>query len=408
VTKPERYELTPLDIASGVVLGHEPSAPEPDEPADARNGPAPIEALERAILPALHRQPCLVSFSGGCDSSAVLGVAARLARREGLPLPIPATNRFPEVTTSDESKWQELVVTHLGVDDWIKLEFTDELDAVGPIAGRVLRRHGLLWPFNTHFHVPLLEAARGGSLLTGVGGDEVLSRSRWERAAAVMTGQVMPEPRDVLRVGFAVSPRPVRARALRKRIPAGFPWLRERACREVTAAWAAEAAAEPIRWKARFRWLRGIRYRKASMSSLALVAADSDVRIVHPLSDVQFSAALARLPRGRRFADRNHAMQLLFSDVLPSEILLRRTKAWFDGAFFNQHSGRLVESWNGEAVDPELVDSRELRAVWTSPQPDGRTFTLLQAVWLASAGRQAREVASVGDGFEQALGGGRE
>jgi asparagine synthetase B (glutamine-hydrolysing) len=408
VTKPEPYELTPLDIASGVVLGHEPSSSESDEPAVVRNGAGPIEALERAILPALVRPPCLVSFSGGCDSSAVLGVAARLARREGLPLPIPATNRFPEVTTSDESNWQELVVAHVGVDDWIKLEFTHELDSVGPIAGRVLRRHGLLWPFNTHFHVPLLEAAGGGSLLTGVGGDEVLSRSRWERASAVMTGQVMPEPRDVLRVGFAVSPHAVRARVLRKRIPAGFPWLRERACREVTAAWAAEAAAEPIRWKARFRWLRGIRYRKASKSSLALVAADSDVRIVHPLSDVQFSAALARLPRRRRFSNRNQAMQLLFSDVLPSEILVRRTKAWFDAAFFNRHSESLVECWNGEAVDSELVDSHKLRAVWTSPQPDALTFTLMQAVWLARAGRRCREVASVGNGFEQALGGERE
>ena len=408
MTRPEPYELTPLDIASGVVLGHEPAPDKSEEPAEAWNGAGPIAALERAILPALLRPPCLVSFSGGCDSSAVLGVAARLARREGLPLPIPATNRFPEVSTSDESKWQELVVDHVGVDDWVKLEFRDELDAVGPIAGRTLRRHGLLWPFNTHFHVPLLEAARGGSLLTGVGGDEVLSRSRWERASAVMTAQVVPVPRDVLRVGFAVSPRVVRARVLRKRIPAGFPWLREEACRQVTAAWAAEAAAEPMRWRPRFRWLRGIRYRKASMSSLAVVAADADVRMVHPLSDARFSAALAYLPRRRRFSNRNQAMQLLFSDVLPREILVRRTKAWFDAAFFNRHSESLVETWQGEAVDPELVDRRELRAVWTSPQPDARTFTLLQAAWLAAARRRSPQFASVGDGLEQALGRERE
>jgi asparagine synthetase B (glutamine-hydrolysing) len=406
VTRPERYKLTPLDVASGLVFGHEPVSAEPEEPAEPRDGPA--NALERAILPALLRPPCLVSFSGGCDSSAVLAVAAGLARREGLPLPIPATNRFPEVSTSDESKWQELVVAHVGVDDWIKLDFTDELDSVGPIARRVLSRHGLLWPFNTHFHVPLLEAARGGSLLTGIGGDEALSSSRWERASAVMTGQVLPVPRDVLRVGFAVSPRAVRARVLQRRIPAGFPWLRDRARREVTAAWAAEASREPIRWQARFRWLRGVRYLKVSMSSLALLAADTHVRIVHPLSDVRFLAALARLPRLRRFSDRTNAMQLLFSDVLPEEILVRTTKAWFDGAFFNRHSESLVETWQGEAVDPELVDTRALQAVWTSREPDGRSFTLLQAVWLARAGRRSPELASVGNGLEQALGGGSE
>ena len=39
---------------------------------------------------------------------------------------------------------------------------------VGPIAQRVLRRHGILWPTNVHVQVPLLEAARGGTLFTGI------------------------------------------------------------------------------------------------------------------------------------------------------------------------------------------------------------------------------------------------
>ena len=39
---------------------------------------------------------------------------------------------------------------------------TDELDSVGPVAQAVLRRHGPLWPFNAHFHMPLLERASGG------------------------------------------------------------------------------------------------------------------------------------------------------------------------------------------------------------------------------------------------------
>ena len=48
-----------------------------------------------------------------------------------------------------------------------------ELDAVGPYAQRMLRGHGLVGPFNAHFHLPLIDAARGGSLLTGIGGDEL-------------------------------------------------------------------------------------------------------------------------------------------------------------------------------------------------------------------------------------------
>jgi hypothetical protein len=396
-----QHQLTPLEVSCGLVFGHEPDAAEPEDPAEGRDGP--VEALERAILPALLRPPCLISFSGGRDSAAVLAVAARLARREQLPLPIPATNRFPDVSASDESLWQEQIVAHVRVEDWIKLDFTDELDAVGPIAGRALRRHGLLWPFNAHFHVPLLEAAQGASLLTGIGGDEALSASRWTRASAVMSGQVLPVPRDLVRVAFALSPRPLRSRVLRRRMPAGYPWLREHARREVSAAWAAEAAAEPIRWRARFRWCEGLRYLKVGISSLAVLAADADVRIVHPLADARFGAALARLPRRRRFSNRAEAMRLLFSDVLPEQILVRTTKASFDRAFFNRHSEGLVKNWRGEAIDCELVNGRELRGVWTSPEPDARSFSLLQSVWLAYAGRQSSEAVSVGNGLEQAL-----
>ena len=56
-------------------------------------GLTPLAALEEAILPALRRPPCLVSFSGGRDSSCVLAAATRAARREGLQPPVPVTLR---------------------------------------------------------------------------------------------------------------------------------------------------------------------------------------------------------------------------------------------------------------------------------------------------------------------------
>src|ERR1700749_707865 len=67
----------------------------------AAPGVSAREALESVIRPALERSPCLVSFSGGRDSSAVLAAAAALARREGLPLPIPATIVFPAAAATD-------------------------------------------------------------------------------------------------------------------------------------------------------------------------------------------------------------------------------------------------------------------------------------------------------------------
>jgi hypothetical protein len=43
----------------------------------------------------------------------------------------------------------------------------------------------------------------------------------------------------------------------------------------------------------------------------------------------------------------------------------------------------LAEEWNGEGVDAALVDHEGLRAEWSKPQPDARTFLLLQAAALA-------------------------
>jgi hypothetical protein len=73
-----------------------------------------------------------------------LAVAVEVARRHGLADPIPATIRVPAAQRADESAWQERVVAHLRLDDWLRVEFTDELDAVGPIARTALRRRGLL------------------------------------------------------------------------------------------------------------------------------------------------------------------------------------------------------------------------------------------------------------------------
>jgi asparagine synthase (glutamine-hydrolysing) len=372
--------LSSLEIACGLVFGVE----QPELRLPRGIAETPVAALERVILPALRRPPCLVSFSGGRDSSAVLAVATRLARRERLPLPIPATNRFPSVETSDESGWQERVVVHLGLSDWVRLEFDDELDCVGPYATRVLRRHGLLWPFNAHFHAPLLERARGGSLLTGVGGDEAFSPPSWLRATRVLSGRAWPVPRDVLRVGFALAPRRVRRRVIRRRAPGGmFAWLREPVRRHVLDLWADEASTEPLRWRRRCGWWLSLRYVRLGIKSVGLLAADEDVLVQHPLASAELAAAMAALSVGRRFGGRSAAMLALFGDMLPEDALKRQSKASFDRAFWSTHSQILLERWNGEGVDRSLVDLEALRRVWSGTDPDPRSFTQLQAAWLA-------------------------
>ena len=347
----------------------------------------PLAVLERACLPALRRGRCCVSFSGGRDSSIVLAAATRVARREGLPLPIPVTNRFPHAGPTDESDWQELVVRHLGLDDWLRIDHTDALDIVGPVARQVLARHGLLWPFNAHFHVPLLEAAEGGTLLTGIGGDELFGSSRWARAASVLRLRESPRPRDLVRIALLASPRPLRRAVLARRFPEDlFPWLTAHARRELVRAWAADEASEPTQradahpeaaWTTLGRaWTRqpraaGGRCRRARGPP----AAVARVRRAPWRLPAAASASRTGPPRCSRCSG---------SCFRRSSCRAARRRA------STRRSGpttaaKFAQAWAGQGVDEAVVDPEALRAAWSAPEPDAHTYLLLQAAWLEGA-----------------------
>jgi asparagine synthase (glutamine-hydrolysing) len=376
--------FTPIEIASGLILGTLPEVRAvPRAQVSAR------AALERAVLDAVTRPPCFVSFSGGRDSSAVLALATRVARAEGLPLPIPATNIFPAIELTDEADWQERVVRHLGLDDWARLEHHDELDVVGEFAEDVLSRHGLLWPFNAHFHAPLIRLASGGTLLTGIGGDELLQISDASRWGDILSGRARPERRDVLRLGFTVAPRAVKRRVKARRLPLDFAWLRPEARRELALEWADNAVRQPHGWQQLVRWVMRMRYVHVGTASLDRIAADEGVAVRHPFLARDFGEAIATLPKAERFRDRTTAMTRLFGDLLPAEVLERRTKASFDGAFWSEPSRSFARNWDGAGVDERVVDVAALRLEWAKDMPDPRTFLLAQSAWLRTRDRSA-------------------
>jgi hypothetical protein len=389
--------LRSLDIASGLALpGPRPARPtdgrERANPDRVRRLSTPRQALEAVIRPALLRPPCLVSFSGGRDSGAVLAVAATLARREGLPLPIPATNVVRAAPDADESAWQEMLIRHLGLTEWVRIEHDDELDLIGPYAQRVLNAHGLLWPANAHFHLPLLDAARDGSMLTGIGGDELYCAAQRPRAAAVLARQVPVRPRDVLSVGFAVAPRAVRRAVIARRSEVGLPWLRPPARRRVTAMLAAEAAAEPRALAERMVWWQDMRYLRIGAESIARIATQTSTLLVHPLLSSRFWSAVGNLAGPTGFAGRTEGVAALFGDLLPPEIIARSSKANFDRVFWTDRARAFARDWDGAGVPAEWVDRRELARHWSSPNPSVPSSVLLQAAWLGSA-RQPREQA---------------
>jgi asparagine synthase (glutamine-hydrolysing) len=375
------YTLSPLELAAGVVFEHRPAPAAPDYRGTAR------EALVDAVRGALQRPPCLVSFSGGRDSSTVLALATDVARREGLPLPIPITATIVGDAGSAESDWQQVVIDHLRLDEWVRVELTDELDVLGPIARDVLVRHGILWPTNLHFHVPLLERSARGSLLTGIGGDETLMKSLW---AASFGGQRPPSAGSARWLAFALSPQWLRRAAIARRSPPpAAPWLRPGPQQAARAGLIRAAAAESARWGDHFLRLRAAPSMAVSMAGIDVLGRDHDVVVVHPLWDARFHRALAALPRRSRFRSRTEAMRALFSDLLPDELLARKGKARFDAAAWSRWSREFVERWDGSGVDTELVDPEALLVAWRADVVDPRSYALLQATWLRQEGRDA-------------------
>jgi asparagine synthetase B (glutamine-hydrolysing) len=375
--------LTPLEIASGLPLGFEA---EPPPLPVVPDGVEPLAAFEDAVRAALERPPCVVNFSGGRDSSAVLAVAARIARREGLPSPVPVTLRFSEASGPSEARWQEAVVRFLRLGEWVRLEVGEEIDYVGPVARRLLLRHGVLHPPVTPLFWLPLELARGGSLLTGLGGDAIAGGWLPPHFAQALAGRVRPRPRDLRALAYSLAPKPGRRAAMRFLLTRP-PWLRQRARRAFVRLRAKELASRPVRWDRFLAWEVGQRGSRAFEATLSILAADVDAVVAHPFHDRRFVAALAGAGGARGIGDRTTVMRALFSGDLPDDVLARWDKSHFAFAYFRGHTREFARRWEGGGVDANLVDPEVLRSAWLLKIVDARSALALQAAWLDSAQR---------------------
>ncbi|MFF0153003.1 asparagine synthase-related protein [Micromonospora sp. NPDC005203] len=357
---------TPFDLATGTLLGV--AAPRPRRPVPS-GVPDPLGALDTAVLAGLTRPPCVVSFSGGLDSSLILAVAVRAARREGLPDPVPVTWRFSGAPRADESDWQHRVIGALGIGgSWQVLRADDELDLVGPVARRLLHHHGVVHPVNLHLHLPLAELAAGGALLTGGGGDQMLAG--WRRPPATSLRARLWWLRHTART---------------RRGPAEvFPWLRPTVAREVHRAHRAEQRAEPRRLRHRIAWHARRRDLRMTCSALSTLATEHRAVAIHPLLDEGFLAALTSRFGDRRDAGRDDLLAAIVRDTMPAEVTAPRRKARFLEVFFRAPTREFVRSWDGTGADPELVDVDALRELWTRWPIPGGTASLVQQLWLAA------------------------
>jgi hypothetical protein len=386
VTPRPAVPLSDLEVSYGLALGRWAGAT-PLAPSSAD----PRAALDGVLRQALSRPPCLVSFSGGLDSSALLAACVRVARSEGLPDPVPATLVFQESGPSDEREWQHLVLDHLGLarSSWLRFELTDELDAVGPVARDMMTRHGgVVWPFNLHFHLPIIEAAAGGSVVTGFGGDELGRSSAGMWGERLVAQRRLGGPKHLALVAYSRGPSRIRwarqvTRARGHR--AELPWLTPRARWQLRMA-RADEDTHPLGWGAVLRdyfWCR--RYIRVCRENFSIVAAPYDVEVVHPFVEAPLLASLGE-GHFAGLGGRRGVWELLFAGLLPEALLARTTKAVFSDPLWTETAQQFARSWSGRGLDERLVDVDVLRAHWLSPERSVMSTSLLQAAWLADHG----------------------
>ena len=303
-----------------------------------------------------QRGPCLVSFSGGRDSSLVLAAAAKAARRDGLALPVPVTNRFACGPHSHESDWQELVVAQARPDGLgpPRAEPTSSTwwESSPHAACAATGCCGRSTPTSTR---PLLELRRAAARSSPGSAATSCSAARAGRARMAVLAR-------------ARAPAPTRPRA---RGPDG-------GAAQAAHAWCWPAAPRrrspgcarrpPVRSRAPGRRTRRASPRGSAcgcgasrnagrcawaLRSLDLLAADAGAAIAHPLLDPRVLAAVAAAGGTRRL-DRPHRTPCARCSTAcsPPELLARSSKAHFDGAFWGPRSPPLcrVVAGRGDRV----------------------------------------------------------
>jgi len=384
------YHLRGAELAWGWVPGLCGDVSAPDV-APLATG-TPVEAIEQLLRPLLRSGPVAVAFSGGRDSSALLAVAIALARREGFDLPLAVTLRFPGVPDAEESTWQDAVVRHSGLEEWLRLDLEpDQAELLGAVPLGSLRRHGLLWPPLLHQLAAWLPAVSGATVVTGEGGDEILGPRRLTLLRRALR-EYRHHPthlrgRDLRVVLSPLAPRRVRrATSLREQAAEPKEWLQPGVAAALARRVAEDDAMEPLSWRRALPWhlrRRSLVYGEVNRS---LLGAEHAVRFVHPFLEPAVVAAVARHGGPMGYAGRTDAMLKIFGALLPDQVSARASKATFNGAAIGRLSRSVLSNWDGEGIDRSLIDVDGLRAAWAAETVPAGTMALAQAAWLHSQG----------------------
>lgn len=375
--------LDGLDAAWGWPFG-ETDVDAVPRPRPAGGWPHPRTLLETLLRDALVAGPVVITFSGGRDSSALLALALHVARRDGVPEPIALTYRYPDADAgAQESQWQDLVARHVGLTTWERCLVGDELDLLGPLGGSLLALAGrAAFPYSLAAEGYACGVAQGGTLVTGEIGDWAFAPRRMTVLRAMARGHGWRRASTRAYLVEVAGPRSLRRQVMARGLDE-LPWLQPAAAAERRRQ-AATAPLPPLRWDRDLLTLDRQRFFALGAQTHHAMADAFGCARLDPFADADFLAALAAWGGAVGIAGRNPAMRALFSDLLPPELLVRTTKAHFNGSRVGPPSRAFAADWDGSGVDRQLVDVEALRAEWLKETPHAGSLSLLQHAWLAS------------------------
>jgi hypothetical protein len=376
---PNPLGLTDLQVATGVVCDTDRHGPDV-RPVDRH----PLVALEAVLRPLLERPPVVVAFSGGRDSSALLATAVRLARAEGLPLPVALTAFWTGDTDSDEHDWQETVVRSLGIADWERFDPGTDLDLLGPVARDALRRHGLFWPAPAYSLIPMIQRARGGTLVSGEGGDQLFGWWPLASLRSAVADHRKPSRSEVRHLLLHLSPYRFRYQMARRSVRPYQTWLQPGAVEAQRIELAAERAAEPWSWKTYVAQQAASSTLRLMLRTMQSFGAAEGAVFAAPLLEARFVAALGRFGGHTGIGDRSAVMTAVFDGLLPRPVLTRVSKATFGRVFWGPESREFARQWSGHGLPADLVNVDAMHQAWLAERPVYGSALPLQAAWLAT------------------------
>jgi hypothetical protein len=374
---------TELDLSVGWLFGTEPrpDIPQLDPDTDPRR------ELETVLLEHLERGPVGVTFSGGRNTGTILAVAQRVARRHGLPDPVPLSLHFGVPETRKDEEAQAAAIEALGLSDtWQRIDMNGRAEILGPLARDGLERHSLLFPANAYWVRPmaerLKEVAGDGELTLMAGHGEAELHSYWPYGPLhqVLARKRRPGRHELRLLAQAAVPHSMRTRRERRRYGArSLPWLRPGVIDRLAEL------SEPVawvRWDRTLTFLRARRCESATQRGYEALARDTDVRVAFPRLDDRYLGALIKCGGAGGYGTREELTERLFGDVLPPALKGRTDKIAYGKVFFGAETRGFAERWSGDGLPEHLVDPGVLRGLWMSERYDWRTAALMQLAWL--------------------------